>query len=61
MSKYTFRCVYDNTIIELQTEEVYLPDLLVQIKGFLQASGFTIDGELEVVEQEDYSTMDEEV
>jgi len=42
----------DGTTITMTFEANYLPDVLMNIKHFLQGVGFSIRGELEVVEDE---------
>ena len=47
---------FDQSDILLKTDAAMLSDILDDIKGFLQACGFIIDGDLEVVKDEPANT-----
>jgi hypothetical protein len=53
-SKFNYQFIHttDTSRIVLKTNEVSLPDLLDQIRYFLEGCGFTIDGRIEIVEED---------
>lgn len=58
MNKTTFSsiCEYPGqprTTVTVETDATHLDDLLLAFKGFLLASGYSIDGEIEIVGHKD--------
>lgn len=47
--------------IQIVNHSSYLPDVLAAFTSFLRGAGFTIDGTLEVVEDEDFNMDDKDV
>lgn len=45
-------------LVEIPEDHLTIEDLLVEFKGFLQACGFEIDGELMVVKPDKISDQD---
>lgn len=43
---------FDQTDIEVSTDYECLPEIFQEFKGFLQACGFIIDGDIDVIEEE---------
>lgn len=66
MTKYKFikykdkHNEFDTTNVLIQTETVILDDLLESFKEFLLASGYSIKGDIEIVDNEIYDREDEE-
>lgn len=51
---------HDHTDVEVSTDHECLPEIFQEFKGFLQACGFTIAGDIEVVEEEVVEYAEEE-
>jgi hypothetical protein len=59
MSKYIFNKKqdpdnrFDNTNVTIESNSESLPDLLEDFRRFLLACGFTIDGEIDIVKDDE--------
>lgn len=66
MPKFTFICDHNDTlgpgpVITVETERLFLDEVLFDIQDFLKGAGFVFDGELQIVSTEEiYGTKADE-